>query len=510
MVFSRTPARWCSARLRDLMLVRREIVSPRKVGSAPYVGLEHVEKDTGKLLAFGDASSVRSAKAAFQAGDVLYGRLRPNLNKVWRANRDGICSTEFIVFGRLNELDPDFLAIRLRCDDFVAFASARVGGMQYPRTSVENVGEFEPLLPPLAEQRRIAHLVSELIHQVDRSVANARSAQSAIRHLELSILQDALDGELTRGWRRRAGSETRPASLATDRNQCDDQPARLPATWRRVPWEQIGWAQNGRAFPSQQYRLEGVKLLRPGNLAADGTVSWTAANTRYLAPSWADANKDFVVRGGELVMNLTAQSLADDFLGRVCLTSLDENCLLNQRIARLSSDSATPEYLYHVFRSPSFRHFVAESNTGSMIQHLSTTQLGRFVITPPPRGEQAAAVAALNAADKGIRTARAPVAAVIERAALLRRAIVDRAIWGDLATSDDDDENASELLKRIGEELRQASKKERGRQFMQKKKRADMCCLAPSSKRTCPPGSTGPPPSRNRQPIDLQSCVSMS
>ena len=99
---------------------------------------------------------------------------------------------------------------------------------------------------------------------------------------------------------------------------------------------EIGFCQNGRAFPSKEYTSEGVRLLRPGNLHVSGGIEWTENNTRYMPESWATAHPDYVIGGGELVINLTAQSLKDEFLGRVCMTSSAERCLLNQRIARLT------------------------------------------------------------------------------------------------------------------------------------------------------------------------------
>src|SRR5262249_39522308 len=119
----------------------------------------------------------------------------------------------------------------------------------------------------------------------------------------------------------------------------------LPEGWCWTTWTQIGFAQNGRAFPSSEYQNHGVKLLRPGNLHVSGIVEWTASNTRCLPEEWAQRYPSFVVGGSELLINLTAQSLRDEFLGRVCMTAPTERCLLNQRIARLTPIQANPRFL---------------------------------------------------------------------------------------------------------------------------------------------------------------------
>jgi type I restriction enzyme S subunit len=86
----------------------------------------------------------------------------------------------------------------------------------------------------------------------------------------------------------------------------------------------------------RQYCGDGVKLLRPGNLHVSGRVQWNEENKRCMPERWEQENPDLVVGPSELVMNLTAQSLRDEFLGRICITSADEHCLLNQRLAKLT------------------------------------------------------------------------------------------------------------------------------------------------------------------------------
>ena len=148
-------------------------------------------------------------------------------------------------------------------------------------------------------------------------------------------------------------------------------------------------------------------------------------------------------------MNLTAQSLKDDFLGRVCLTSQNERCLLNQRIARLTPVVALPEYLLWLFKSQVFRRFVQSLNTGSLIQHMFTSQLAEFVLPLPPLAEQHRIVAEVARRLSVLDEMEAAVAADLKRAERLRQAILRRAFAGQLVPQDPDDEPVSALLARI-------------------------------------------------------------
>jgi len=119
------------------------------MGDAPFIGMEHVEAHTMRLLGTVEARTMRSAGVKFEKGDVLYGRLRPYLNKVYHARFSGLCSAEFIVLPESPQLDSRFLAYRLNASDFVSF-SAQLNEGDRPRVDFAQIGAFELLLPPVA------------------------------------------------------------------------------------------------------------------------------------------------------------------------------------------------------------------------------------------------------------------------------------------------------------------------------------------------------------------------
>jgi type I restriction enzyme S subunit len=181
---------------------------------------------------------------------------------------------------------------------------------------------------------------------------------------------------------------------------------------------------------------------------------------------YAEEEPDLIVGAGELVMNLTAQSLKDDFLGRVCLTLGDERCLLNQRLARLTPVIVDPRFTLWVFKSVHFREFVAGLNTGSLIQHMFTSQLDDFVLPLPPMGEQEAIVEAVEDQLSLIEHLESDLDTNLKSAQALRQSILRHAFSGQLVPQDPNDEPASELLKRIAaeraERAREAARKPGG------------------------------------------------
>jgi type I restriction enzyme S subunit len=139
---------------------------------------------------------------------------------------------------------------------------------------------------------------------------------------------------------------------------------------------------------------------------------------------FADENPDLIVRGRELIMNLTAQSLKDEFLGRVCLTSEREECLLNQRLARLSPVVIPPEFALYLLKAWRFRRFVDGLNSGSLIQHMFTSQLAEFTFPLPPLAEQKRIVAELQRRLSVVEELEAVVNTNFQRATRLRQSIL--------------------------------------------------------------------------------------
>lgn len=122
------PVGWAATTLGEIVLPSRERGLPNDYPDLPYIGMEHVEAQTMRLLGQGNALDIRSTSVLFKKGNILFGKMRPYLNKVWVAEFDGLCSAEFLVFPCPEGLNSRFLALRLNSQDFVSFANQSVNG----------------------------------------------------------------------------------------------------------------------------------------------------------------------------------------------------------------------------------------------------------------------------------------------------------------------------------------------------------------------------------------------
>lgn len=128
-------------------------------GAINYIGLENISQDSGRLVGNTvnrDPASIKSLKNVFGPNQILYGKLRPNLNKVWLSDRDGICSTDiFVLEPKAGEVDPILYSYLLRDHRFNELVMSQVKGAQLPRIGWKSLESILIPLPPLDAQEEI-------------------------------------------------------------------------------------------------------------------------------------------------------------------------------------------------------------------------------------------------------------------------------------------------------------------------------------------------------------------
>lgn len=123
-----------------------------------YLSLEHVQSMTGDLIEFAPrlGKEIRSRTKVFRQGDILYGRLRPYLNKVFLATgsvSSSICSTEFyVLIPRVDLVLPNFLRAVLSSHYVQQYVKGLQTGSALPRLQLDDLMKIELPLPPIAAQ----------------------------------------------------------------------------------------------------------------------------------------------------------------------------------------------------------------------------------------------------------------------------------------------------------------------------------------------------------------------
>ena len=179
---------------------RKESLEPFTYPDAEfcYIGMENVEGNTGRLVGFvpRKGCEVKSRSKVFKERDVLYGKLRPYLNKVYLAEEPveaGICSTEFLVLiPDCKRVVPGYLRFILASSYVLEHTGRLQTGSALPRVHLSDIGKIRIPLPPLGVQRRIAEYVN-------RQEMNRRALLQQIEEMPITtkteVMQVLISGD---------------------------------------------------------------------------------------------------------------------------------------------------------------------------------------------------------------------------------------------------------------------------------------------------------------------------
>lgn len=220
------PAHWEVKRLKTLVRNVTEQTNSLREGDT-YIALEHVKSWTGEITPPGDDIAFDSQVKRFQAGDVLFGKLRPYLAKVTRPEQSGVCVGEFLVL-RPTETSPraDLLEVKLRSKTVIDIVNSSTFGAKMPRAEWGFIGNLRIAFPPSTDEQEqilssiasetgaLSHAISRTENEItliteyrERLIADVVTGKLDVRHIEIaaptdepvSDEDDALDEEQEAG-----------------------------------------------------------------------------------------------------------------------------------------------------------------------------------------------------------------------------------------------------------------------------------------------------------------------
>lgn len=357
-------ADWRRTTVGALARQRTEKVLPTRADTGPYVALENISSGTGQLQRVGASGTALSHKTRFAAGDTLFGKLRPNLRKVARANFDGVCSTDIIAVGARAGADTRYLHHLLSSERVYHHVMGDITGTKMPRTSWQRLSSFSFLCPPLTEQRAIA----AVLDAIDDTIAHAETAIVRTEALRLSLLHEVLKHGIPRehdGGRTVPGLGVIPASWNV---------AALGSVLRSVVYGTNVTLSEGGA---------GIPVVRMGDLV-DGRV-----NQVDLKTASAPIDPSLFLMDGDILLNRT-NSLA--LVGKVGYVvnlrrpSSFASYLLRLRVEPTATDS---RWLFEVLHAPWTQERLGRMATpGASQANINPTSLKSLVIAVPPLAEQ--------------------------------------------------------------------------------------------------------------------------
>lgn len=156
--------KWSKKFFKQICNIEKRAIAPDKIAKGSYyVGLEHIEKNSGELIGFLSTSEIElmSTKFCFTSKHILYGKLRPYLNKVCLPSIAGVCSTDILpIVPKQNIANKYFLAFLMRQPFFIEKVTTMSTGANLPRISPKILEEFKVICPPFSLQQKFASIVA--------------------------------------------------------------------------------------------------------------------------------------------------------------------------------------------------------------------------------------------------------------------------------------------------------------------------------------------------------------
>lgn len=448
-------APWRETTLGQVVSASTEKVDPLDKPDAPYIGLEHIERDAGTINGQGTAADVKSTKAVFRKGDLLYGKLRPYLNKVWIAQFDGVCSTDILVYTKCDSVDNSFLKYRFMASDFVGFASENSNGVNLPRVNAKALARFPLWLPPLPEQRRIVAEIEQQFTRLDAGAAALHRTQANLKRYRAAVLKAACEGRLvpteaelarTNGRKYETGEQLLSRILLERRKKWNvrgqyKEPA-APDT-RKVATVPEGWTwasvdqladetmiglDRGRPQQSSDPST-GVPYIKMNNVTMDGKIH---CDELVFVPATREEATRFAVQDGDILFNTRNSK---ELVGKVGLVrnppvgAIYNNNLMRIRVpAGMSQSFLALQMCSHEFRQ---RMELVKKATTSVAAVYSKDLLP-LAIALPPLSEQTRIVVEIERRLSVVDELEPVVKANLQRATRLRQSILQQAFTGDI------------------------------------------------------------------------------
>lgn len=196
--------KWEKVKLKDVIKIEKNSISPDNLNEGDiYIGLDDIDKETGiiKSIKYVKECDVKSNKFVFTSKHILYGKLRPNLNKVTMPNFSGICSTDiFPINTQKGKTIKEYIYHILHGQDFVKYASSRTNGANLPRVNEKTILDYEISLPPLETQKQIAKTLDTAAELLAMRKQQLAEMDSLIKSTFYDMFGDPVTNE--KGWDR--------------------------------------------------------------------------------------------------------------------------------------------------------------------------------------------------------------------------------------------------------------------------------------------------------------------
>ena len=389
-----------------------------------YIGLENILSNTGEYLATADKQSISSA-GVFKKGQILFPKLRPYLNKVYLAEFDGICSTEFHIFEAKN-INAEFLAIYLRSDLVVNQTKHLMTGNTLPRLQTEDIQKLPVPLVSNEIQSKVVTFYKNAYNQKQQKEQQAQALLDSIDGYllnELGITLPEQDNRLEKRMFTVPFSEL--VGERIDSIYHHDKTVKVAlnnSTYDLVKIKEKCTFLSGYAFSSDDYiESLGCFLVTIKNISKNII---DLSNSTFLPTQFYDDYSRFRIQKDDLVFAMTGATI-----GKVGIFVHDTKALLNQRNGIIRSDKMNTCFLMNLLNTSVYQSLILKNAVGGAQPNISETAITNLLIPLPPIEKQTEIATHISQIRAAAKQLQQDAAQILTSA----KADIERMILGDAA-----------------------------------------------------------------------------
>ncbi|MDB9413214.1 restriction endonuclease subunit S [Microcystis aeruginosa] len=364
-----------------------------------YVGMEDIESNTGRFLGYKIPKSVKSSTFKFTSEHILYGRLRPYLNKVMLPDFEGHCSSEIFPIKVSKELDRSFLFYWLTQKKIILKIDETCTGTRMPRANMEKVLNFSLVIPPIEEQKRIVEILDKAFEGIAQAEANTRRNLINARELFDSYLNQVFT------------NYAHHYNFISLNNLTE-----LITKGSSPKWQGINYVEH-----------PGVLFVTSENVGVNELIF---EKTKYVEEKFNKKDSKSILKKGDVLTNIVGASI-----GRTAIFTREETANINQAVCliRCLPDKLFNQYICYMLNSPYFRKILHENEVNTARANLSLTFFRNLEIPVPTLEEQKNIVNRISKTIQKTQKLETIYQRKLEAIAELKQSILEKAFTGQLS-----------------------------------------------------------------------------
>jgi type I restriction enzyme, S subunit len=372
------PNGWLQVQLGDVVSYgkTRKCVLADVTDDTWVLELEDIEKESSRIISRKTAKErpFKSTKNRFEKGSVLYGKLRPYLNKVVVADTDGVCTTEIIPLDSEPFVVNRYLFHWLKTRDFLNYVNEVSYGVNMPRLGTKDGVAAPFMLAPLAEQKVIADKLDTLLTRVENAKARLERVPQILKRFRQSVLAAAVSGRLTEEWRTNSDTYVHASSDAWKWPP-------VPGIWEVKLYPELVESRLGKML--DKAKNSGLPTKYLGNI----NVRWfdfKLSEVQEILVSEAERTELAIRPGDVLICEGGEPGRCAVWDGRVEERIVFQKALHRARV----SEALIPEWLAMNLKHDADNLILEQLFSGTTIKHLTGKALKRYPVRLPPKDEQ--------------------------------------------------------------------------------------------------------------------------